>query len=290
MSLINSLKNSVTKNLNNNQTRLIRNLVEPPFLYSQLSKQSILILGCQRSGNTLTFLILNSHPQVKGIDETETNYSFPHQSILYRNSINNYLTCFKLPNQTFKFKYITQHYPQTKIIFPIRNPYSVISSMRSFAIQTKTIQKNWLNCFAKKELLKLDSSFFPDILSLDLDSLDEISLGAYLWNYKNMALDKYKKAGFDIFVFKYEDLLDNPRKVITKILDFANLDWDDIVLNHQKYYEGDEKRYPGGTHGNRPINISKKKRKLNLSKDEIELITSICRDQMIAYDYQNLFV
>lgn len=290
MSLINSLKNLVTKNLNNNQTRLIRNLVEPPFLYSQLSKQSILILGCQRSGTTLTFLILNSHPQVKGIDETETSYSFPHQSVLYRNSINNYLTCFKLPNQTFNFKYIMQHYPQTKIIFPIRNPYSVVSSMRSFAIQTKSKQGNWLNCFAKEELLSLDSSFLPNILSLDLDGLDEISLGAYVWKYKNMALDKYKKAGFDIFVFKYEDLLDNARKILTKIIDFAALDWDDIVLNHQKYYDGETQRYPGGTRGSRPINISNKKRKLNLSKDEIELITSICHEQMTGYDYQNLFV
>ena len=285
MSLINLLKNSISKKLNNNQNRLIRNCVEPPFLYSKLSRQSILILGCQRSGNTLTFLILNSHPQVKGIDETETGYSFPYQSLLYRNSINNYLTCLKLPNQTFNFKYITQHYPQTKIIFPIRNPYSVVSSMRSFTIQTKTKQGNWLNCFAKEELLGLDSSFLPDILSLDLDSLDEISLGAYMWKYKNMALDKYKKAGFDIFVFKYEDLLDNPSRVITKIIDFLDLDWDDIVLNHQKYYERDQKGYPGGTRGYRPINKSNQKRKHNLSKHEVNLITSICDDQLIGYDY-----
>ena len=32
MNLIYSLKNLVTKKLNSNQTRLIRNLVEPPFL------------------------------------------------------------------------------------------------------------------------------------------------------------------------------------------------------------------------------------------------------------------
>ena len=290
MSFINSLKNSVTKKLNNNQTRLIRNLVEPPFLYSQLSKWSILILGCQRSGTTLTFLILNSHPQVKGIDETETGYSFPYQSVLYRNSINNYSTCFKHPNQTFNFKYITQHYPQTKIIFPIRNPYSVVSSMRSFTVQTKAKQGNWLNCFAKEELLGLDSSFLPDVLSLDLDSLDEISLGAYVWKYKNMALDKYKQAGFHVFAFRYEDLLDSPRKVITEILDFADLDWDDIVLNHQKYYDGEKKKYPGGTRGSQPINMSNKKRNLNLSRDEVELITSICHEQMISYDYQEPLV
>jgi hypothetical protein len=284
MSLITSFKNLLTKKLDRKQTMLIRNLIEPPWLYSLLSKQSILILGCQRSGTTLTFLLLNSHPQIKGIDETQTGYSFPHQSVLYRNLIDNYLTCFKLPNQTFNFEYIVQHYPQAKIIFPIRNPYSVVSSMRSFTIKTRNKQGNWLNCFAKEELWKFDS-FLPDILSLDLDSLDEIALGAYVWKYQNIALNKYKEAGFDIFVFKYEELLADPQKTIAKILDFINLDWDDIVLNHQKYYEGDKKRYPGGTRGDRPINILNKKRQLNLSKDEIELITSICREQIIAYDY-----
>lgn len=289
MNVIYSLKNIVTKNLNSNQTRLIRNLVEPPFLYSKFSKQSALILGCQRSGTTLLFLILNSHPQIKGIDETETGYSFPHQNILYRNSIKDYLTCFKLPNQTFNFKYIKQHYPQTKIIFPIRNPYSVVSSMRSFTIETKTEQGNWLNCFAKKELLGIDADFLPDISDLDVDSLDEISLGAYIWKYKNMALKKYQKLGFDVFTFKYEELLTNPQKVISKILYFLDLDWDNIVLNHQQYYKNDRKKYPGGTRGNRAINLANQKRKPNLSEGEIKSITSICHDSVIAYGYENFF-
>jgi protein-tyrosine sulfotransferase len=289
MNVVYSLKNLVTKKLNSNQTRLMRNLVEPPFLYSKLSKQSALILGCQRSGTTLLFLILNSHPQIKGIDETETGYSFPHQNILYRNSIKDYLTCFKLPNQTFNFKYIKQHYPQTKIIFPIRNPYSVVSSMRSFMIETKNKQGNWLNCFAKEELLEIDADFLPDISALDIDSLDEISLGAYIWKYKNMALKKYQKLGFNVFTFKYEELLNNPQKVIREILYFLDLDWDNIVLNHQQYYKDDRKRYPGGTRGNRAINLANQKRKPNLSKGEIKSITSICHDSVIAYGYENLF-
>lgn len=286
MSLISSLKNSVTNNLTINQTRLLRNIVEPPFLYSQLSKHSTLILGCQRSGTTLIYLILNAHPQVKGIDETETNYSFPHQSVLYNNSKNNYLTCLKLPNQTFNLKYIIQHFPQTKIIWPIRNPYKVVSSMRSFAIQGKAKQGNWLKFFAQQELLSL-SDFFPEIKTWDLTNLDEVSLGAYIWKYKNYALEQYKETNLDVLVFKYEDLLDNSRKVIGEMLNFVGLNWDDIVFNHHKYYNDDAKRYPGGTRGARPINGSKKERQLNLSEREIELVTSICQEQMITYGYQN---
>jgi protein-tyrosine sulfotransferase len=285
MSFINSLKNSITNKLTDKQSRFFRNLVEPPFLYSQSSKNSVLILGCQRSGNTLTYLIFNSHPQVKGIDETETGYSFPHQSILYLNSLKNYLTCLKLPNQTFNFEYIKQHFPKTKIIIPVRDPYQVVDSMRSFAINSKEKKGNWLNCYAKDELLRLGDNFFPEILAFDLENLDDVALGAYVWKYKNLAINKYKQAGFDVFVFKYENLLSNPQQVISKILNFVGLGWNNIVLNHQKYYNGDQKRYPGGTRGDRPINVLNKKRQLNLSKQEIESITSICKEEMVTYNY-----
>jgi protein-tyrosine sulfotransferase len=285
MSLINSLKNSVTENLTINQTRLLRNIVEPPFLYSQRSKHLVLVLGCQRSGTTLTYLILNSHPQIKGIDETESNYSFPHQSFLYRHTKNNCLACLKLPNQTFNFKYITQHFPQAKIIWPVRNPYMVISSMRSFIIEGKKKQGNWLDFYVKEELIGL-SSFLPDILALDLDNLDKVSLAAHLWNYKNIALEKYQKSGLNTFVFKYEDLLDNPGQVMGKSLNFVGLDWNDIVLHHKKHYSGHTKSYPGGTRGDRPINVSSQKRQPKLSHREIETISSICREQMLVYDYK----
>lgn len=285
MSLLNSLKNSVTKNLTINQTRLLRNIIEPPFLYSQLSKRSALILGCQRSGTTLTFLILNSHPQIKGIDETQSNYSFPHQSFLYRYAKNDNLVCLKLPNQTFNLKYITQHFPQAKIIWPVRNPYMVISSMRSFIVEGKKKQGNWLDFYVKEELIGL-SNFLPAILSLDLDNLDNISLASHLWNYKNLALEKYRQAGLDTFVFRYEDLLDNPRKVIDENLNFLGLVWDDVVLNHHTYYSGHTKRYPGGTRGDRPINRSYKKRKPNLTQQEIRTVSSICREYMLAYGYK----
>lgn len=285
MSFLHLLKKSISSKLTKKQTKFLRNLIEPPFLYSPSSKDSVLILGCQRSGTTLTYLIINSHPQVKGIDETETDYAFPHQSILYRNSLRNYLTCIKLPNQTSNFEYITRHFPQTRIIIPIRNPYQVVASMRAFQIQGKTEQGNWLDFYAKDELLKL-SIFFPEIKSLNINQLSKIEIGAYLWKYKNLVIAEYQQAGLKVFTFKYENLLNNPRSVISKILNFTDLKWDEIVLNHQKYYDGDNKRYPGGTRGDRPINAAKKQNKLNLSKSEIESITSICKEQMVVCSYK----
>jgi len=285
MIFLRSFKNSITSKLTKKQTNFLRNLIEPPFLFSPSSKDSVLILGCQRSGTTLTYLIFNSHPQVKGIDETDTGYAFPHQSVLYRNSLRNYLTCLKLPNQTSNFKYITQHFPKTKILIPIRNPYQVVASMRAFKITRQIEKGNWLDFYAKDELLKL-STFFPEIKSLKVNQLNTIEIGAYIWKYKNLAITKYRQAGLKVFTFKYENLLSNPRPVISKILNFTDLEWDDIVLKHQQYYDDDNKRYPGGTRGNRPIGVASKQKKIDLSSSEIESITSICKEQMAVCGYE----
>lgn len=289
MSFLRSLKNSITSKLTKKQTNFLRNLIEPPFLYSPSSKDSVLILGCQRSGTTLTYLIFNSHPQVRGMDETETGYAFPHQSILYCNSLRNYVTCLKLPNQTSNFEYITRHFPQTKIVIPLRNPYRVVASMRAFKIHGKANKGNWLDFYAKDELLKL-STFFPEINALKVNQLNKIEIGAYIWKYKNLAIAKYQQAGLKVFTFKYENLLNNPRLVIDKILNFTDLKWDEIVLNHQQYYDGDDKRYPGGTMGNQPIKSASQPRKLKLSRSEIASITSICQEQMADLGYRYLAI
>ena len=88
----------------------------------------------------------------------------------------------KIANQTFNLEYIAKYFPQAKIIWLIRNPYSVVSSMRKF----KTGGGNWLNQYAKQELLR-ESLLIPEIRSLDLEILDEVSLGAMVWKYKNIA-------------------------------------------------------------------------------------------------------
>lgn len=274
-----SLKNIAKSQLNKQQLKLIKNIVQPPWLYSSLSKNLIIILGCQRSGTTLTYLILNSHPQIKGIDETESNYCFPHPNILYYNWIRGYKTCFKLPNQTFNLEHIIKYFPQAKIVWLVRNPYAVVSSMQKF----KTSGGNWLDRYAKEELLR-ESLLIPEIRSLDLENLDEVSLGAMVWKYKNIALEKYKSAGLEIFTIKYEELLERPQQIITDLLNFANLDWNDNVLNHHQYYRGN-KKYPGGTKGNIPINKSRQQPDLVLSERELELINTICKEDMIVYGY-----
>ena len=279
MSLL-SLKNVAKQTLNQKQISIVKNIVQPPWLYTPLSKNLCIILGCQRSGTTLTYLILNSHPQIKGIDETDSNYCFPHPIFLYYHWLQrSCLTCLKLPNQTFNLEYIAQYFPQAKIVWLIRHPYSVVSSMRKF----KTRGGNWLNQYAKKELSK-ESVLVPEINNLQLDNLDEISLGATVWKYKNAALEKFKSAGFAVLSIKYEELLENPSQIIAGMLDFIDLEWHENLLKHHQSAPK-HKDYPGGTKGNIPIDKSRKKPQLSLSDSEIKTIDSICQADMKLYGY-----
>jgi hypothetical protein len=271
--MLNSIKKIAREIITKEQKKVAYDLINrslQPFSPS-LSKKLILILGCQRSGTTLTFLILNTHPKIIGFDETQCNFDYPDAITLLKNSAKSFLLCYKLPTKTADLQYISKHFPQAKIIWPLRHPFAVISSMQSLILLK---QRNWIDKCGKNELKKL-AYLFPDILSLDLDKLDNISIGAHIWNYKNMLIQKFQDYGLDVFAFQYEDLLEKPEKTILQIVDFIGLDWSDNLINHHKYYQ-DHQKYAGGTKGNRPIDDSRKQPELILSNGEQELITSLC--------------
>lgn len=281
--MLQDIREKVKNNLSHQNIKTIRTLIQnisyPPFIYSQFAKQLVLILGCQRSGNTLAYLMLNCHPNIQGIDESDSNYKFPNALKLYSQQKKNSRILLKFPNQTYNLEYFSHHLPQTKIIWPIRNPYAVVSSMR----QWQQKEGNWIKVYAQGELWQ-HSFLFPEILNLDLANLDEISLGAYIWKYKERTLQLYKQNNFDVFTFQYEQLLDNPRLMMSNIIEFLGLDWSENVLHHEQYYNSD-KRYPGGTKGSNALDQSRKQPKLSLSQAEIALITDICGAEMQPYFY-----
>ena len=161
----------------------------------------------------------------------------------------------------------------------MRNPYAVVSSM----LRWQQKEGNWIKVYARGELWQ-HSFLFPEILELDLANLDEVSLGAYVWKYKERTLQLYKQSKLDVFTVQYEKLLDNSRLIMSDLLDFLELEWHDNVLHHEKYYQSN-KRYPGGTRGSNALDRSRKTPKLALSRQEIDLITEICFEEMQPYQY-----
>jgi len=283
--MIKFIKDVLNDNLSHNNLKKIRDISYsfsyPPSSYSQLAERLVLILGCQRSGNTLTYLMLNAHPSIHGIDESDVGYVFPTPSELKEQPANvNSLFTLKFPAQTAKIEYILKNLSESKIIWPSRNPYAVVSSM----LRWQQTEGNWIKVYGADELWQ-HSFIFPEILDLDIKSLDEVSLGAYIWKYKELTLKWCQQNNLSVYDFQYEQLLDNPSKIMAEIVDFIDLEWDESVMNHESQYSSD-KRYPGGTDGSKAIDKSRKKPNLALSDQDIEIIASICGEEMKQYNYQ----
>ncbi|MDJ0845040.1 sulfotransferase family protein [Crocosphaera sp.] len=271
---------------------IIRKNIIAPYLCKHLSKKLIPILGCQRSGTTLTFLILTCHPKIKGLDESDYEFSFSNYPwrILFRNTIKGYYSCFKLPQKVHELSYIIDYYPYSKIIWPVRSCYATISSMKKLIMKKTTTNKNWLNSgVGSIRELKTLSTLFSEINDIDIEHLKKtmpVALGAYVWKYKMLALRKYQEQELNIYDFPFEELVDSPEKQLPQLLDFIGVPWDDRVLHPEQSQEKREKViYAGGTRADRPIDRTRKSPKLSLTQDEIDSINAICGAEMASYGY-----
>ena len=176
------------------------------WIATAMSSELILIFGCQRSGTTLLYMLLTSHPGITGKDESENrNHNFPNGMALFRNHIRGQLTCFKLPTRTPDLKRV--RFPHAKIIWVTRSPLAVVSSMKSLYVEKSG--KSWLRTFGIQEL-KRHAGLFPEINEIDIgnddrvklnpylwegfdpNKLDEVKLGAYIWKYKKWRLKNIK--------------------------------------------------------------------------------------------------
>jgi len=145
--------------------------------------------------------------------------------------------------------------------------------------------KNWLqtdHC-GPSELIR-HAELFPEILSLKISELDEITLGAYIWKFKILLADHYKKTGMHIQTIVYEKLLNDPETILKTALNRIGLPWDKNLLAHEQFHK--EKKYIGNTMGSNPIMKSKLIQTYNLKKHDYMIINSICHNEMRRYGYR----
>ncbi|OGW76815.1 MAG: hypothetical protein A3J52_02635 [Omnitrophica bacterium RIFCSPHIGHO2_02_FULL_49_9] len=245
-----------------------------------LSRNVIFILGCQRSGTTLCYMMLTSHPRITGLNEDESGNRYPTWRQILKNTLGGQRTCYKLIVKVGDLKNIQTWFPQAKIVWMIRHPYSVISSMKSLLIKEEG--KNWIDGYGIRELDRL-KPLFPEINQLDVEHLDNISKGAYVWNYKAIAIADYAKAGYKENILRYEELLKEPECAMKNVLRPIGVGWSPEVLRHEKHHAG--KRYDGGTSGDKPLEINRSAFTHDLNPDEIQKINAICHTEMMKLGY-----
>lgn len=261
----------------------------------------ILITGCQRSGTTLLHLILDSHPDIHGIDETQFHYW----------DLNSYLgapdlspcVSFKLPRYAALISFITS-LQNMRVLWCIRDPRDVVVSMLTlrqplsyngpvvpWAAHPTSAHKEIMNSYlaldetAKQNLAPQLNNYLAISRTnpLGRSRHDLIFTSALTWRIKNMLPEIYAECGIDFYSIKYEQLVSEPEQEIRKILDYINLPWHDDVLRHHELHSGIS---VGKTANTRTIDHnSVGKWTGELSKEDVATISEVCEATAAKWGY-----
>ena len=237
-----------------------------------------MVLGCQRSGTTLAFLMLTAHPRMVGLDELDSTGALPPWPVLLANAAAGKKTVFKLPRRSTQAELIAERFHGAHLIWMVRHPLAVVSSMRRLPGEE---EQNWIQSYAAGEL-EYARQFFPEIG--DTGCLDEIELGANVWKYKNMALARFRQRGMNPMVVRYEALLEQPREIMSGVLAQIGLPWSEHVVEHWKHHG--QRTMIGGTRTDNPIDRSRLQPELALTPEERGRVLDICEELMVEFDYQ----
>ncbi len=171
---------------------------------------TFLMVGCQRCGTTWTAAALRDHPEVYQPVKKQSYFFDRH----YDNGIDWYLNFFKdvephhkavgeiatgycLPESVPR---MAKHFPDIKVLMVMRNPID-----RAYSnYQTRKVEENW--------------SSFEDALEKDSEFL---ARGQYIEQVE-VLLEHYDNK--NILFLLYDDLHDDDRAYLTKILDFIGVD------------------------------------------------------------------
>ena len=201
---------------------------------TQSSRKFIFIIGMPRSGTSLIEQILSSHRNVYGggelpfLSKIINNKYFSDYDIVKLNK-NNEVDSF-MSNAFDEYVDKISALDNSKKDFTDKSPlnFRYVGFIKYIFQNSKII-----NCKRNPTDIAWSNykNFFPDTLPFTNNLND-------LGNYYNLYEDymKYWKIDFakDIYDIQYENLVDEPKNEIEKLLKFCNLDWDENCMHHEK--------------------------------------------------------
>lgn len=248
----------------------------------------ILITGCQRSGTTLLSLILDSHPEIHGIDEMD--FESERMPEYLEDPRYHPVVAFKQPSLAHtvrSFKALAG----LKVLWCIRDPRDVVASMLNLQLPlTADDALSWAlhplggvreihNCAAalggiSRELKDLLEIYVTIQQGKKRDRQSEVLSAALCWRLKQEVLALYPDEGMPYRVVRYESLIDHPRAELEKLFADLGVSWHDDVLQHHRKHAGDT---VGETDSSRAIdNRSRGKWAESLSADDVAIIQKVC--------------
>jgi len=267
-----------------------------PHYMQQVSKSIFLIMGCQRSGSTLLESIFDAHPDVRVIgeenwdayryfQEPEQLPDFPEQYIGLR-----------IPAATHQLSHAIERHPDAHVLFTLRDPRDVITSMRKLQLMDLVTGKkaSWLEAMGHGEIKNcLDNLPEHDPLHATwhwlrkkTDDLNDARFGGLCWVAKNRFLPLYQKSALKTEVVRYEQLTNHSEQYLRKLCEFLELEWHDNLMNHQNFSSGS---WSGTNKGEAIHRRSVEAYKKHLTLNERNSLHSLIEADMETSGYHELF-
>jgi len=244
-------------------------------------QQIIAVVGCQRSGTTLTGQILGAHPHAVLIDEPDGLYPWFHSAAegradahdlagkMLRRASGKYrdphsrfvkngnhytldpgirVLVFKAPNLSYDWRKLSSFPIPVSIVYPVRDPRAVVASMARLGHIDFTGNQRRL----MEERPAIKSEFQAELHLLADDGLPSWLHHTIIWKIKSGLADEFRKHGLSVHQFRYEDLVHITNTIIDNL---SNYCFKDTVLlrSTDAAYIGFG---PGGTDRTRAVDQS----------------------------------
>lgn len=225
------------------------------------------IVGCQRSGTTLLRLVLDSHDDLRCIDET-----LAHEILACRADVprENVRLGFKLPRFTeqldspapkdYFIHPAKQFYTGQPIIFLRRDPRDVVASM--MRLNDGAWFRRWVRAILDEKFQ--EPAFEKRYSALrqwcEKSECPDAAVAALYWRYKNDAYEIYRARDYPVHLVSYEDLVTAPAQTLMEIVEVLGVSWQPETLLRHFTFEHRELMADGnaigGTDPKRPIDES----------------------------------
>jgi len=174
---------------------------------------------------------------------------------------------------------LDERYPHAEIVWMVRDPLSVVSSMRRL--------EGWLRLdgSAGREIKQL--SRFSTEVETGIQSLSEVEVGARIWRANCKAMFEAKSRGLNVTSIKFEDLIEDTKEQLKKIVDRVGLRFEASMIDFHNRNRNQGRVLAGNTRGDKKIN-RKKDKKLNLTNEQKKRIIKITRPYLKELGYKNL--
>jgi hypothetical protein len=267
--------------------------------------QPIVITGCQRSGTTLLNLILDSHPQICGVEEIRfrRRFTLEHFKAELAAASGFSHVSFKLPMQSHQVGQIVRSCDGfVPVVWLLRDPRAVVASMiRLHVPVSRFVSVSWAASFIHKEIInalqvlpedRLDRieglihrfRLIENVPSILRPAEDIYFSAALCWRLKQLTLDWHAACGLRYQLVRYEDLVREPESVLRDLLRAVGIAWDAAVLDHPRHSRVSA---IGGTRRDRPISAERLEQwREELDDAAKQTISTVCGDTAAEYGYQ----